>query len=372
MGTAPEPPRVLQLFNVFGAPTEQTWFDAVTRLAEQGFSMSVRCEQRGPLADAVEFPVSIVGRVRVEPTDDVPGQMNQLAAPPDTPPAPHPALVHGHFGPRVLHAAPFLQQRIPTVISLYGYDASRLLRDPCWVDRYRWAAERGAVFVVLAERLRDRFAAVGIPKESIRVIHLGVDLDDWACDPTPPSTPPRFVFVGRLSPKKGIDVLLQAASTLPDARLDVIGDGPLDAKLRQQAQEFGLDGRAVFHGALPRIEIDRHLRGATALVAPSVVAPDGDEEGTPVVLMEAQALGLPAVTTDHAGNPEVLPPKAQRYVVAEHDAEALADAMRGVAELSAQERARLQDAGRAWIERHFDLAQMIEQYAALYRELLGH
>ena len=86
--------------------------------------------------------------------------------------------------------------------------------------------------------------------------------------------------------------------------------------------------------------------------------------------MEAQAIGLPVVTTDHAGNPAVLPPAAQHYVVPENNPAALTGAMRGVAELSADERARLQAVSRAWIKQYFDLAKMTEQYAALYRELL--
>ncbi|MEM7625769.1 MAG: glycosyltransferase [Planctomycetota bacterium] len=376
MQTNPEPqaaptPRVLQLFNVFGAPTEQTWFDAVCRLNGNGFDVEVRCEERGSLAVGVNIDSEIVDRIHVTPTDDVSGQMQRLAdtQPPDVDGA-LPDLAHGHFGTRVLHAAPYLQRGVSVVISLYGYDASRLLRDRCWVERYRWAAERGAVFVVLADSLRERLIARGLPAAAVRVVRLGVDPEDWRFDPEPQPKPVRFVFVGRLSPKKGVAVLLEALARFPDSGLDVVGDGPLRSTLEELCETLGLQHRVAFHGQLPRTRIDRYLRRATALVAPSVVAPDGDEEGTPVVLMEAQALGALCITTAHAGNPEVLPPGAQDLVVPEHDVAALAGAMQRVAAFDSTERETRQRAGRAWVEKRYALPRMVDELAALYREFI--
>ena len=97
------------------------------------------------------------------------------------------------------------------------------------------------------------------------------------------------------------------------------------------ASELGLGGRVRFVGTFPFAELFDRLHGATALVQPSVVAADGDCEGAPMVLMHAQAGGVPCVTTAHAGNPEVLPPEAQRFVVPERDPAALARAMAAMA-----------------------------------------
>lgn len=362
-------PAVLHLYNVLGAATEQTWLHLAQGLGGRGYAVSAVCETL-----AGDPPPGLVvqrrPRVEVESGGDVEAEMNRLAE--AEPPDPVPALVHGHFGPRVLHAAPYLGRGVPTVISLYGYDASRLLRDPAWGARYRWAAARGATFVVLADVLRDRLIAdAGLPAEAVRVIRLGVDLKDWAYAPGPGPTPPRFVFVGRFTEKKGVATLLEAIEKLPGMGLDLIGQGPLEQTLRERVDALGIAGRVAFLGPLTREQIRVRLGGVTALVAPSVVAADGDAEGTPIVLMEAQAVGLPVVTTRHAGNPEVLPPGAEASVVEEHDAAGLAAAMSAVAGMSREDRQRRQAAGRACVERRFDLRQTVEAYAALYRERLG-
>jgi len=367
--TANASAQVLQLFNVFGAPTEQTWFDAVDRLHGPRFSVSVACEQRGPLADAVDFEVSGCERISVEPADDVSAQMQRLAE--RRIDGPLPDLVHGHFGPRVLHLAPYLQRNVPGVISLYGYDASRLLRDPCWVERYRWAAQRGAVFVVLSRDMQRRMIELGLPEKKVRIIHLGIDPDAWRFDPQPAPLTPRFLFVGRLSPKKGIDTLLEAVSRFPGATLGLVGNGPLRNELQEQTRGLGLADRVTFYGEQQRAAFTQHARGCTALVVPSVVAPDGDEEGTPVVLMEAQALGLPVVTTRHAGNPEVLPPGSVAAVVPERDAAALAAAMCEAAEMTPSQRRARQDAGRSHIEEHFTLGKMVKELGYLYTSLIA-
>jgi colanic acid/amylovoran biosynthesis glycosyltransferase len=374
--------RVLHLFNVFGATTEKAMLDYTLALAGRGWDLTAGYETLDPAARAGAIPLVQLRRVVVEPTDDVPGQMEHIAAN-VTDPAMRALLdqrfdlVHGHFGPRILQGAPWLARGTPLVVSLYGYDVARLLRDPCWAARYRWAAGRGATFVVLARHMRDTLIRAGVPAERVRLVRLGVHLAEHACEPTPAERPGRFVFVGRLVEKKGADVLVRAMSRLAreatDERvtLDLIGGGPLEADLKRTVSDLGLGDRVRFLGTLPFHELFGHLRGAAALVQPSVTAADGDSEGAPMVLMHAQAAGVPCVTTAHSGNPEVLPPEGQRFVVPERDAGALARAMREVVGLSPAERRSLQSAGRAWIEQNYDMRQTVVGYDALYRELSG-
>lgn len=365
---AAPPPRVRHLFNVFGAPTEQSWLDVVKGTAALGFAAEVACETSGSLAGGAGVPVETVPRIRVEPVDDTDRQMQEIAKRPV--PGPLPAVVHGHLGTRVLHAAPYLARGVPALISLYGYDASRLLRDPAWVERYRWAARQGATFVVLAPSLRDRLVQRGVPRGAVEVVPLGIHLDQWPFDPHVASQPSRFVFVGRLTAKKGVATLIDALPRCPGCALHVVGDGPLAGTLRRRCEGLGLGDRVVFRGERPRGELPRILRGATALVLPSETAPDGDEEGTPIVLMEAQALGVPVVTTFHGGNAEVISEAGQAYVAPPGDPAALAETLRAVAALPPDLRAVLQAQGRRWVEDAYDLRQTIVRYAALYRALI--
>lgn len=375
--------RVLHLFNVFGATTEKAMLDYTLALGGRGWDITAGYETIESAARAGAMPLVRLERVAVEPTGDVPGQMQRVATR-VTDPAMRTLLeqpfdlVHGHFGPRILQGAAWLKRGTPLVVSLYGYDVGRLLRDPCWIERYRWAAERGTTFVALARYMRDKLLGFGIPPERIRLVRLGIHLAEHAYEPSPAERPARFVFVGRLVEKKGAGVLVRAMARLvrdlpgEGVTLDLIGSGPMEAELRRLVSELSLGERVRFLGTRPFHELFERMRGAAALVQPSVVASDGDSEGAPMVLMHAQAAGVPCVTTAHSGNPEVLPPEGQGFVVPERDPEALARAMRDIAGLAPDQRRSLQTAGRAWIERHYDINQTVEGYDAVYREAIAH
>jgi colanic acid/amylovoran biosynthesis glycosyltransferase len=223
--------------------------------------------------------------------------------------------------------------------------------------------------------MEQKLLGLGLPRERVRRIHLGIDLKEHAYEPQAAPAKARFVFIGRFIDKKGTDVLIDAMAALVcdrriAASVDLIGGGPNEAALRAQVQRLGLADRINFVGLVPFGKLFDYLRGCTALVQPSVVAPDGDAEGAPMVLMTAQASGVPCITTRHSGNPETISPIGQRFVVPERDSVALAAAMERMIDLSAPERSALQTAGRQWIEERFNLEKTIEEYAALYRALM--
>jgi len=373
--------RILHLFNIFGAATEKAMLDYTRALAADGWALTAGYETLADGAPFTPFPRIKLDRIHIEPEADIPAQMERLAVAPKC--HAHQALldepfdlVHGHFGPRILQGAAWLTRGVPMVVSIYGYDATRLLRDPCWIERYRWAAAHGATFVTLAESMAKRLVALGLAANHVRLIRLGVALDEHPYDPQPAPRQPRFVFIGRLVEKKGAEFVIRAISLLAvthkePAIVEMVGSGPLEPELRQLADDLGLRDRIRFVGSVLFSELFDRLRGATALVQPSVVAADGDSEGAPMVLMHAQAAGVPCITTAHAGNPEVLPPEARGFVVPERDPAALAQAMSAMIGLSGSARASLQARGLAWIARHYDLRQTSGGYSDLYRELLA-
>lgn len=369
--------RVLHLFNVFAALTERAMLDYTLGLSRAGFDLTIGYETKPPDAPDTGLPLVPLKRILVEPTADVPAQMERVASDLSDPAMrsllDRPFdLVHGHFGPRILQGAAWVKRGVPMLVSVYGYDVGRLLRDLSWIDRYRWAAEQGVTFVALAQFMERKLLALGLPRERVRRIHLGIDMADHAFEPRPAPPRPRFVFIGRFVEKKGATVLLDAMARLPrDVHLDLIGGGPEEAALREQVARLGIVNRVNFVGVIPFAKLFGYLHGCTAMVQPSVVASDGDAEGAPMVLMTAQASGVPCVTTRHSGNPETIPPIGQRFVVPERHAESLAEAMRAMIDLSATDRSALQQAGRKWIEEHFNLAQTVRQYAELYRELVA-
>jgi colanic acid/amylovoran biosynthesis glycosyltransferase len=374
-------PRVLQLFNVFGALTERAMSDYTLALCEQGFESIIGYEQLQDASLVSGMEHVHLQRINVASTGNVAGQMENIAGEVHDPAMNKLLadggidLVHGHFGPRLLQGAAWLRRGLPIVISTYGYDVGRLLKDECWIDRYRWAAEHGATFVALARFMEEKLLGFGLPRERVRRIHLGIEIAKHSFTPAPAPSSPRFVFIGRFVDKKGAEVLLEAMAHLKRAMkttvtLDLIGGGPNEAQLREQAKKLDIEAIVNFVGLVPFTKLFDYLDGCTAMVQPSVTAADGDAEGAPMVLMTAQASGVPCVTTWHSGNPETIPPEGLGFVVPERDAVALAESMMRMIELKAADRMALQKAGRAWIELHFNLDHTVWQYASLYRQLI--
>lgn len=198
----------------------------------------------------------------------------------------------------------------------------------------------------------------GLRPDQIRVIHCGLDLQ--ALQPLPPA--PRgpdfnILFIGRLVPQKGVDVLLRALALPeagPDWRLDILGDGPERAALEGLCRQLGLEGRVRWHGNQPFESIARALAAAHVLATPSIIGPGGRTEGIPTVLMEALALHRPVIASQVSGIPELVVHGRTGLLVPPGDAAALAGALRAIA-LDPPRAAAMAEAGRKLVEQEFDL-----------------
>jgi glycosyltransferase involved in cell wall biosynthesis len=165
------------------------------------------------------------------------------------------------------------------------------------------------------------------------------------------------VAVGRLVPKKGFDVLVDAAALLrrqrPDLQIDVIGDGPERSTLAAQIRAADLDGTVHLLGAQPHEVVLSRMERARLVVLPARIAADGDRDSMPVVLKEAMARGVPVVATDVAAIPEMVDEAVGRLVAPDQPA-ALADAMGEILGDPALA-ATLGEAGRDRVGRAFTL-----------------
>jgi glycosyltransferase involved in cell wall biosynthesis len=280
-----------------------------------------------------------------------------------------PRLLHAHFATDGLLALPLAEALgVPLVTTLHGFDVSRrrtamLLSGRLSWMRYAWLGRRlrqhGALFVAVSDAIRARALAAGFPAERTVTLRNGVDLARFSAPAAP--EPGLVLHVGRLVPKKGTALLIEALRAVPEARLVVIGEGPLRGSLESQAAALG--GRVAFLGALPHSAVAEWMRRAWLLAAPSVAGPDGDSEGLPTVAAEAAAAGLPAIVSDHSGLPEAVIDGETGFVVAAGDSAALADRigrMLGAPGL----RAEMAAAARRLAESRFDFER---QSAALER-----
>jgi glycosyltransferase involved in cell wall biosynthesis len=213
-----------------------------------------------------------------------------------------PDLVHAHWLLPCGVFAATLQSRkdIPFVVAAHGVDLHAMAREPLESVR-RWVIKRASGIGTDSQELADRADELGANPKAV-AIPMGVNVAAMrAAVGERAPVAGRFLFVGRLAGKKGVDVLLRAIAEVPDASLRIAGDGPDRAALEALARELALGERAQFLGAQGRDDVVAQLREAYALVIPSVVAADGDREGTPVVLSEGIAAGVPVIASRLAG-----------------------------------------------------------------------
>lgn len=176
-----------------------------------------------------------------------------------------------------------------------------------------------------------------------------------------------LVCIGRLADKKGVDVLVAAVARLEGVRLEVIGDGPDRAALELQAERLGVADRVRFRGKQPKGEVLAALRRAWAVVLPSRVGAGGDMEGTPVVLSEAMAAGVPVVASDLGGLGECVADGVDGLLVTPDDVDALTTALAKVIDGSIDV-ARLGQAAAVKAERMLDIGAVGAAYGRLLDE----
>jgi colanic acid/amylovoran biosynthesis glycosyltransferase len=288
-------------------------------------------------------------------------------------------LIHAHYGLNGVKALPFVRALdCPLVVTFHGHDVAGLFRQNRFTLRYyqyqrgaRRMFERASLLLCasaeLAQLLVERFAA---PAARVRVHRLGIDLERFT-KVERPERAPTVLMVGRLVEKKGMSFGLRAFAEAraqePEARLSIVGDGPLRHALESESERLGLASAVRFLGALPSEGVRAAMLEADVLLCPSVETERGDRESGVLVLKEAAATGLATIGTRHGGIPEIIDHGQTGYLVPERDVGALAEAL-GELLANHTQRVRLGDAARAKMEREYDARR---QNAALEQLLLS-
>ena len=274
-----------------------------------------------------------------------------------------PAVVHAHFGPNGCDMAPITKALgLPLVTSLYGVDAAVLPYLPHWRDKYARLFRDGDIFLAEGPEMRKKVIAAGAPADRTIIHPIALNLSKY----------PRWnagasltvLFAGRFMEKKGLlDAVAafgRAHARLPGCRFVIVGAGPDEAAARALVETLNLSAAVEFVGMQPHAAVIQRLATAAVLIHPSVTAADGDSEGgAPTVLLEAQAIGTPIVTTRHADIPHVVPEGEGVCLCAEHDVEALGDAL--VMALERRERS-----SSAHVTEHHDVNRAIVRLEDIY------
>ena len=224
---------------------------------------------------------------------------------------------------------------LPLIVHFHGYDASHEAVLQANADGYRRMFDQAAAVIVVSEAMRDKLLSLGAPREKLHVNVYGVDCDAFTST-DPGRNLPTFLATGRFVEKKGPHLTLLAFSEayrrVPAIRLRMVGEGPLRPICEQIARALELDRAVTFLGSQAHDRVGQEMRAARAFLQHSVRASDGDCEGTPVAILEAQASGLPVIATRHGGIPDVVVDGKTGFLVNEGDVRGMADMIERVAQ----------------------------------------
>jgi len=278
--------------------------------------------------------------------------------------------LHAHF----LHTPASATRYAATMLGL-PWSVSAHAKDiwtiPDWEKREKLADAQWAVTCTASGHAH--LAARAPDAERVALCYHGIALDRFPPPPnrpgdndgSDPSRPVVLLSVGRAVAKKGYDDLLAALDLLPKDlhwRLVHIGGGSLARDLKDEAARRGLGDRIEWRGARPQPEVLAAYRAADLFVLAAKIGPDGDRDGLPNVLVEAQSQGLACVSTWLSGIPELIADGVTGLLVPPGDPSALAAALaRLIADPA--ERARLGAAGEAQVRAAFDADIAIEALA---------
>jgi glycosyltransferase involved in cell wall biosynthesis len=282
--------------------------------------------------------------------------------------------LHAHFFNKPSQIAEQAARLAGVRFTISAHAVDIYTQDPALIRSLAGAAE--AVLTCTRYNARYLLEEVGLDPSKVHVVYHGIDTERFEAREAPALGDsdefggPRFVSVGRLVPKKGLDDCLHAlARLLPDAfRFDVYGDGPQRAELEALRAELGLEERVHFHGAVTQDELIPALRRGGIYLCGSRETVDGNRDGIPNTLAEAMAIALPVVATRVSGIPELVEDEVTGLLVKSRDPDALAGALERLLR-NPDEAERFGRAGRRRVEEMFDCRSCFEDCARVLERL---
>ena len=295
----------------------------------------------------------------------------------------HAQLVHIHFGTEAARFWPVAKAlQIPVLVTLHGFDINTHRdwwesgKGGHWMRGYprrlvRMAESGRVTFIAVSEAIRSQAISFGLPPERVIVRHIGIDVQKFHPAGLPvEDRKPRILFTGRLVEKKGVAHLIRAfarvRAEVPAAELIIAGDGPLQSTLAQLAAD--LHCPVSFLGSLPAASVKEQMDQARVLCLPSVTTASGDAEGFGMVIIEAQACGVPVITSARGGAQEGILDGVTGFAHTEGDEERMAALL--IRLLTEDELVRqFSLAARDFVQARFDILRCSRLLEATYDDI---
>lgn len=219
--------------------------------------------------------------------------------------------------------------KIPLIVHFHGQDASRHEVLESYKAEYREMFDYATRTIAVSNAMYKKLLGLGCPEDRLVLNTYGPN--DSFFEISPNMDEEHFIGIGRFTDKKAPYYTILAFSkileTFPNAKLTIGGDGQLLNVCNNLVRYLRIEHAVSLPGRISPPAFRELLTKAAAFVQHSVIAEDGDSEGTPVAVLEASAAGLPVISTKHAGIPDVIVDGETGFLVDEHDVDGMSEAM---------------------------------------------
>jgi len=256
----------------------------------------------------------------------------------------------------------------------HGYDMSRFIMNN-GDNVYRELFSNGDLFLPISNYWKRKLMKLHCNEKKIIVHHMGINLEKFKFSERRKKTGEsiKILTVGRLVEKKGHEYAIRAIAKIIKKNINIeyiiAGEGPLRHKLEDLVSELDIKSYINFLGAVEQNEVLELYQQAHIFILPSITARSGDQEGIPVVLMEASATGLPIISTYHTGIPEIVIDGKSGFLVPEKDVDILAEKLEYLIEYP-EIWSDIGQYGRKFVEEHYDINKLNQRLVEIYQNLI--
>lgn len=292
------------------------------------------------------------------------------------------SLLHSHYGPtgwRYQWLASILQ--IPHVVSFYGFDYEKLPADkPIWNKRYNSLFNSANAFICEGKFGAEILKSKGCPQEKIHVVHLGLELNNIPIFQRKKNIGELHLLqIATLTYKKGhkytLEAFAKAAKTCPNMTLTIVGSDQRGIKkdLIQFVNNNRLKDKVFFLDAIDFTKLYEFMRNFQVFIHPSCHTVEHDcEGGAPVVLLDAQATGMPVISTIHCDIPEEVITGKTGILVPERESEKIADAIRFFYKMDDAEYQNFSEQSIEYVRNEFNVKKTVQTLEKIYSDLISN
>jgi colanic acid/amylovoran biosynthesis glycosyltransferase len=285
-------------------------------------------------------------------------------------------IIHCHFGPYglrgvLLREIGAIQGKIVT--TFHGFDVGMYPRQT-HPGIYQKLFQLGDLYTANTQFTANQAIALGCPEDKIIKLPMGLDVSKYAFRSLSLNNgePVKIITVARLVEKKGIEYAIKAvakvAKNYPHLEYRIVGDGELRQSLESLIAEINLSEKVKILGWKTQEEVRQLYADSHIFILSSVTSAAGDREGQGLVLQEAQARGLPVLSTLHNGIPDGVLDGESGFLVPERDVDALAAKLSYLVE-HPQVWAKMGQAGRTFVEKNYDINNLNNQLVEIYQKI---